>query len=109
MVLAFYGGFFCCIIPGIIFALWFMLCQYVVVIERIAGPSALGRSKDLMKGEMGKAFVLGLIIFVINLSLGGASALNSAAAGATDRPNRRRGGADYLRLVRLDDDVFLLP
>ncbi|HEX4148550.1 MAG TPA: hypothetical protein VHY20_06170, partial [Pirellulales bacterium] len=38
------------------------------------GPTALGRSKDLMKGEMLKGVVLFLLIFVINASLGAASA-----------------------------------
>ena len=52
MVLAIYGGIILCFIPGLIFALWFMLCQNVVVIERVVGPTALGRSKDLMKGEL---------------------------------------------------------
>jgi hypothetical protein len=75
MGLAIMGGTMLCLIPGIIFSFWFMLSQHVVVIENIAGPSALGRSKDLMKGEMGKAFVLGLIIFVINLALSGISAI----------------------------------
>jgi hypothetical protein len=74
MFLAIYGGLILCVVPGIIFAFWFMLAQHVVVIESLAGPTALGRSKSLMKGEMGKAFVLGLIIFVINLAFGGAAA-----------------------------------
>ncbi len=75
MFLAIYGGIILCLIPGIIFAFWFMLSQHVVVLEGISGSAALGRSKDLMMGEMLKGFVLGLIIFVINLALGGSGAL----------------------------------
>src|ERR1700676_3169847 len=44
MILAIWGGVFLCVIPGILFGLWFMLSQHVVVLENLSGPSALGRS-----------------------------------------------------------------
>jgi hypothetical protein len=75
MFLAIWGGLFMCIVPGIFLALWFMLSQHVVVLENLSGPSALVRSKDLIKGETGKVFVLSLILTVVNVSLSGIGTL----------------------------------
>jgi hypothetical protein len=71
--LAFLGGLLLCIIPGILFLLWFGLAQHVVVIEGIAGTSALGRSKKLVRNHLGTFLVLGFIMFIIVLLLGGAA------------------------------------
>ncbi len=67
--LAIVGGSLLCLVPGIIFAFWFMLAPYVVVLERQAGSSAMERSKALMKGNMLTGFVLGLVVGVINLGI----------------------------------------
>ncbi len=69
MALAIMGGMILCIIPGIIFAFWFMLAQHVAVLEGISGSAALGRSKVLMKGNYGTGFALGLIVGVINFCI----------------------------------------
>ena len=66
MALAIMGGMILCIIPGIIFAFWFMLAQHVAVLEGISGSEALGRSKVLMKGNYGTGFALGLVVGIIN-------------------------------------------
>lgn len=66
MILAIMGGFILLIIPGLIFAFWFMLAQQVTVLESLSGAPALSRSKALMKGNVGTAFVLGLVLGVIN-------------------------------------------
>jgi hypothetical protein len=54
------------IIPGIIFAFRYLLAQQVAVLEPLAGSPALKRSRALMKGNFGAAFVLLLIVGVIN-------------------------------------------
>lgn len=64
--LAMTGGLLLCVIPGIIFALWFALSTQIVVIEGISGADAMKRSKALMKDNMGSLFVLGFVILVIN-------------------------------------------
>jgi hypothetical protein len=70
MYLAIWGGLILLIVPGILFALWFGLSQHVVVIEGIAGTSALKRSKKLVRNHLGTflalGFVLGIISFLIN-------------------------------------------
>ena len=67
--LAIMGGFILLIIPGIIFAFWFSLSQHVTVLENTAGTAALTRSKALMKGNIGTAFALGLLLWVIIFGL----------------------------------------
>lgn len=64
--LAVMGGMFLLIIPGIIFAFWFMLYMHVVVIEGVSGVAAMKRSKALMKGNVSKAFLLLLLVGVIS-------------------------------------------
>ena len=70
MFLAIMGGFILLIIPGILFALWFSLATHVVVIEGISGTAALGRSKQLVRGNLGTMIVLGLLIGGINFGVG---------------------------------------
>jgi len=62
-------GFALLIIPGIIFLFWFALATQVVVIEGVSGFAALKRSRELMRGNIGTLFVLGLLIFVINAGI----------------------------------------
>jgi hypothetical protein len=61
------------VVPGVIFALWFLVIVPVVILEWKAGTSALGRSRELMRGNMGKGFllmlVLGILAWVVALGL----------------------------------------
>jgi hypothetical protein len=59
------------IIPGIIFSLWFFILAPVVVLEGLAGTKALGRSRELMRGNLGKAFLLGLLVSILGGIIGG--------------------------------------
>lgn len=68
-VLAVTGGLILLIIPGILFSFWFMLAQHVTVLEGSAGSAALGRSKALMKGNIGTGFVLLLVVGLINMGI----------------------------------------
>lgn len=62
-------GVFLLYIPAIILFMWWILAQEITVLEHISGSDALGRSKKLMRGNMGKAFVILLILGVINAGL----------------------------------------
>jgi len=70
-------GFLLFIIPGIIFAVWFGLAVYVLVVEGLTGTKALSRSKQLVSGYwwpvFGRVLVILAISFVLNLI---SSALN---------------------------------
>lgn len=70
MGLAIMGGFILLIIPGILFAFWFSLATHVVVVEKISGGAALTRSKNLVSGNLGTLFVLGIILFAIAFGVG---------------------------------------
>ena len=63
-------GFVLLIVPGVIWALWFMLVSSVAVLEGIGGSRALGRSRELMRGNLGKGFLLGLVLGIIGWLFG---------------------------------------
>ena len=63
--LAVMGGFLLLIIPGLIIMLWFYLFQQIVVLERKAGSKALGRSRELMKGNLSKVIAVGFLVLLL--------------------------------------------
>ena len=65
------AGLLLCVVPGVIFMLWFALTVQAIVIEGQGVTAAMTRSKELVKGNMGKVFLVGLILFLIGLLLGG--------------------------------------
>jgi hypothetical protein len=62
-------GTILCIIPGIIASFILFLTTQVVVVEGVWGMDALKRSRQLMKGNVGTAVVLIILIFIIQLGL----------------------------------------
>ncbi len=64
-------GFILLIVPGIIFSLWFYVLVPVVVLEGVSGTTALGRSRELMRGNLGKAFLVGLLAGIVAAIIGG--------------------------------------
>jgi uncharacterized membrane protein len=69
------AGFLLLFVPGIIFLLWYFLTIQVVVLEGLSGQAALKRSRQLMKGNIGAAFLLGLLVWVITMAASGMQAL----------------------------------
>lgn len=63
------GGMVFCVVPGILFGLWFGLGHHVTVLENISGPQALGRSKQLVQNYLGQFLVLGLIVAAISIAI----------------------------------------
>jgi hypothetical protein len=72
--LAIMGGFILCFVPGILAAFWFSLATQVVIIEGVGGFAAMKRSKQLMAGNIGTIFVLGLLLGIINVGVQAATA-----------------------------------
>jgi len=72
MYMAIWAGFIMCIIPGLYFTVWFGLSQHVVVLEGIAGSTALKRSKQLVHKDRGTFLALVLVLtgisFLVNIS-----------------------------------------
>lgn len=85
VMIAVWIGLICCVVPGIIFSLWFMIVAPIVILERVNGSKAMGRSRDLMKGNIGKGFLLmllvGILVSILNFAL-------SAAIGFIPWPHR---------------------
>ena len=74
-------GFVLCFVPGIIAMFWFSLATQIVVVERMNGIADLKRSRELMRGNIGTVFVLGLVLGMISVSAqGGALMIPQAHA-----------------------------
>jgi hypothetical protein len=63
--LAVAGGLVLFLVPGIYLMLAFMVVNQVVVIERVFGARALGRSRDLMGGNLLRGFGVMLVSVLI--------------------------------------------
>jgi len=79
-------GFLLLVVPGVIFMLWYYLAIPAIVLEGLKARRGMGRSRLLVKGNLGKVFVIGLVVFLIGLIVGsvfqyGGSILAGAVAG----------------------------
>lgn len=74
-------GFLLLIVPGLILLSWWAVVAPVVVIERRGPVAALGRSRELVRGNAWR--VLGVVLVAAILQLAAAIAL-SAVIGAVD-------------------------
>lgn len=63
--LAVLAGMCLCFVPGIIFMLWFWLTAPVVMLEDRGAIASLERSRELMRGNLGKGFVLWILVFLL--------------------------------------------
>lgn len=62
-------GYMLCIVPGVIFSLWYALTTPAIVMENLGAVAGMGRSKQLAKGNLGKIFLVFLIILLITWML----------------------------------------
>jgi hypothetical protein len=66
-------GFILCIIPGILFSIWYVFYAQIVVVEGLGGMNALNRSKTLTEGFRGRVFgvlfLIGVITFIVSLAV----------------------------------------
>lgn len=69
-------GFMMCIVPGVIFSLWFALTTPSIIVENLRATKGMSRSKALASGNLGKIFCIGflvmLITWAISIPFGGA-------------------------------------
>jgi hypothetical protein len=83
-------GYMLLIVPGVIFSLWLMLTTQAIIVEGRPASAAMGRSKALTSGNLGKVFGLAFVIFIISIIIsavftfvGGLAFAGALAAGAT--------------------------
>jgi hypothetical protein len=62
-----FAGLLLFVVPGIIFSLWYAIVVPVIIEEDCRVTEALSRSKNLVAGNLGKVFSLGLLIWLIGL------------------------------------------
>jgi hypothetical protein len=60
-------GFVMCVVPGVLFSLWYMLVPVVVMLEHTDMTQSLARSKALMAQNLGKGFLLGLAVSLLGM------------------------------------------
>jgi hypothetical protein len=73
--LAMFGGLLLCVIPGILVMIWFLFYAQTVMLDGLSGTAALKRSKALIKGNFGTAFVLMFLVGLISFVIGFVSAM----------------------------------
>ncbi len=62
-------GYLLLIVPGIIFTLYFILVPAAVVLEGCGVFRSLSRSVELVSGNLGKGFLLGLVVFCLVMAV----------------------------------------
>ncbi len=74
--LAVLGGIILLVIPGVIFAVWFSLATYILVVEGLKGREALKKSREYVTGHWGAVFwrilflgILGILVMLFFTTL----------------------------------------
>ena len=62
-------GMVLCLVPGILFGIWFLFYGQGIMLEGLGVGPSMARSKELVKGSMGIGFVLGLLLGVISITV----------------------------------------
>jgi hypothetical protein len=69
------GGFILLVIPGLILATWWFVASPIVMLEDKSGTSALGRSRELVRGNgwtvFGLFIVVSILVGIVSSVLGG--------------------------------------
>jgi hypothetical protein len=61
------GGLILILVPGIIWAIRFQYCQYLVIDKGLGPVEALRKSSAITMGQKRELFVFGLLLFLINI------------------------------------------
>lgn len=64
------AGLMMCVVPGIIFWVWYAVTTPAIVVENCNTVDGMSRSKALVAGNWGKVFLVSLVVFLIGLVLG---------------------------------------
>ena len=78
VVLVVWLGLLLCVVPGIIFGLWYAVTTPAIVVEDLKASKGMSRSKALASGNLGKIFCIGFLIFLLSLAL----SMPATSAGA---------------------------
>ncbi len=67
VVFVFLAGCAMFVVPGVIFACWFYVTAPVVILEGNNFTTAMSRSRDLVRGNLVKVFLVGLVLLLMYL------------------------------------------
>jgi hypothetical protein len=60
-----FAGYALCVVPGVILSLWYALTTPAIVMENLRAIKGMSRSRQLAKGNLGKIFLVFLIVVLI--------------------------------------------
>jgi len=61
-------GYMLCVVPGVIFSLWYALTAPSIVLEGHRALGGMARSKQLASGNLGRIFLVFLVVFLITIA-----------------------------------------
>ncbi len=102
-------GMMACFVPGVFCWLWFMLTTQVIVVEKRGPFAAMARSKRLVAGNMGKAFGLGLLLWLITMIVGGMFGQLGQAIGQAVLPDGPTEQVVISQLAQALGQILALP
>lgn len=62
-------GIIMCVVPGVIFGLWFALTTPSIIVENLRATKGMSRSKALASGNLGKIFCVGFLVILITWAI----------------------------------------
>ncbi len=62
-------GIIMCVVPGVIFGLWFALTTPSIIVENLRAIKGMSRSKALASGNLGKIFSVGFLVILITWAI----------------------------------------
>lgn len=63
------SGILLLIVPGIIWALWFVLAPWAVVLENLSPVGALRRAKRLIQGHVWRVVLIGIVLGIVLIAM----------------------------------------
>jgi len=70
ITLTVFCGYLLCVVPGVIFTLWFAMTTPAIVAEDMKASQGMSRSKALAKGNLGKIFCVLFLVWLIQVIIG---------------------------------------
>jgi hypothetical protein len=102
-------GLILCIVPGVIFALWFFLTTPCVVVEGCRAMDGMSRSRALVSGNLGKAFVVGFVALLITWVVAMPLSFIGSFAGTMLARNNPVLGMSIRHLTSLASQIVATP
>jgi len=97
------------IVPGILLALWLALTIPAVMLERRGPVGAMRRSRWLLAGNLGKIFVLSVVVFLMGLILWSSIALGGRLLSEYVAGGNEMASVVITHLARLIASILALP